>query len=157
MYEAGGRTFIRRKWDAQSTLRKIQYEEKRVGRGDREMKVFNRFFKPKAEKLEKKKDIEGLLKLLRKEIQTGKELEDLVDAAQALSRIRDERAIEPLHECLREIGKLLDGLPPIPRYSTDLEVPMKGIMLTTAKKYIFDALSTLEEKLQNKKDEHAKV
>lgn len=108
------------------------------------MKILGRFFKPNIEKLEKKKDTEGLLKLLRKEIKTGEDLEIRAGAALALGRIGDERAFEPLGECLREIDKLLNGLRPNLAYSTDIEDPAKALMLSNTKSYIFDAYSTLE-------------
>jgi len=56
------------------------------------MGLFDWFFKPNVEKLERKKDIKGLIDALRYE----KDSDVRQEAAEALGRIEDLRAIGPL-------------------------------------------------------------
>ena len=59
------------------------------------MGIFD-LFKPNVEKLEKKKDVHGLIKALRYKKDEWDEDDVRRSAADALGKIKDERAVEPL-------------------------------------------------------------
>ncbi|MCK4736590.1 MAG: HEAT repeat domain-containing protein [Methanophagales archaeon] len=61
------------------------------------MGIFD-LFKPDVEKLEKKKDVQGLIKAL----QYKKDRDVRGAAAKALGNIRDKRAVEPLVQALKD-------------------------------------------------------
>ncbi len=66
---------------------------------------FSRLFKPNVEKLKKKKNLEGLLKALRYgNVSAAYSMDALIreEAAIALREVRDERAIEPLIQALKD-------------------------------------------------------
>jgi len=61
------------------------------------MGLFDWFFKPNVQRLEREKDVERLIKALLYE----NDLHVRCDAAEALGRIKDPRAIEPLISALK--------------------------------------------------------
>lgn len=61
------------------------------------MGIFGEFSKPDVEAMEKKRDVEGLIKALKHEVKVVR-----WEAAEALGKIEDARALEPLTQALKD-------------------------------------------------------
>jgi tetratricopeptide (TPR) repeat protein len=62
-----------------------------------EMGIFDKFLKPNVEKMEKKKDVKGLIEALK-----HRETDVRKKAAEALGKIGDTKAVEPLIQALKD-------------------------------------------------------
>jgi len=68
------------------------------------MGIFGRLFKPNVQRMEKKRDVEGLIKALKYEDSIVR-----LRAVRALGKIGDARAVGPLIQALEDKDKIMDG------------------------------------------------
>jgi len=80
-------------------MRKYLFFVFHISNGVEEMGIFDKFLKPSVKKMEKKRDVEGLIKVLE-DFSIVRSIR--MDAARALGRLRDARAVKPLIKALKD-------------------------------------------------------
>ena len=97
-------------------------------------------FKPNIQKMEREKDVDGLLKLLRNEDPALR-----ANAARALGCIGAKRALKPLEDCLRDIqNRLWAAESRALRFGEDEKAIRERRLLTIYRQDVADALTKLE-------------